>query len=965
MALALLPGMSLPAEAASNGEEKASLTADDFIFTPPNDLIYDGQPKPATITPKEGIDCGAITLRYLNTTEKRTTDEATRAATYEVIISAAGSENYSAVWGLSDPSWTFTIGYGELTEEMYTITNITEDGWARNYVTIYAVDGLLSNGIDYPFWSGLNYNPPGNPEIYYKSNATGKVYHGFVNTIKWDTGKPVIEGLEDGKMYYGTAKTFTAIDPANEGEEASGVAKVVAWPNSSRNDAETITIVPEPDGTYKLPAGRWYYDLTAFDKAGNTSPSIDVAVLPCTRHDIESPSYVWNRDENGEVVSCTASGVCSVCNETVTETSTDLTFAIKSSQSCTEPEIARCRATFNEPAFNDYFETIETKPAAGHTLEKTEANNATCTEDGNKAYYTCTTCRQLFADAAAETEISYRDTVLPATGHSLEKVAAKAATCTEFGNLEYYKCTDCGLCFEDADGKTAVDEWDMKLLYKPHEGGTPVYNWLEHPNGQVTCVAVLSCRDCQTVLKREVGRVTSAITREPTCTEAGTRTYTASFTDSAFPAQTHDMDVNPLGHTPNEDDGDCTTPVTCVRCDHVFVAAKNHNWSETWEKDGSGHWHLCQNEGCTQLMKESHTPNLEAPTEDADQVCTECGWVIASRLGHIHKLHLEEVAAKAATCTEAGNKAYYKCTEDQKCFSDPNAETEVNESEMILPANGHIWADPVYTWSEDLTGCTAVQRCKSCDTVKESETSRVTSAVTQAQSCTEPELTTYTAAFASETFAAQKKVLETKPAAGHQPGEWIIDQPATPAAAGSQHKECTVCRQVLETTAIPKLPPIVYTVVEGANGTYTIHKNDTYTLRADGEFGKFVNVELDGTVVDSKYYTATSGSTVITFTKAYLEGLPVGQHTVRVNFTDGYAETTLTVARKESKKNAAETSETKDTAAPVSQSAAAAGASGPQSPATGDSSNLLLWLTVALVSAGALTLVGMRRKHRG
>ena len=39
--------------------------------------------------------------------------------------------------------------------------------------------------------------------------------------------------------------------------------------------------------------------------------------------------------------------------------------------------------------------------------------------------------------------------------------------------------------------------------------------------------------------------------------------------------------------------------------------------------------------------------------------------------------------------------------------------------------------------------------------------------------------------------------------AAHSAGEWIVDTPATATTAGTKHKECTVCKKVLETATIP------------------------------------------------------------------------------------------------------------------------------------------------------------------
>ena len=75
-----------------------------------------------------------------------------------------------------------------------------------------------------------------------------------------------------------------------------------------------------------------------------------------------------------------------------------------------------------------------------HDLIKTEAKDATCTEAGNIEYWTCSECEKLFSDEEGTTEITAADTVVPAKGHSLEKTEAKEATCTEAGNTEYWTC---------------------------------------------------------------------------------------------------------------------------------------------------------------------------------------------------------------------------------------------------------------------------------------------------------------------------------------------------------------------------------------------------------------------------------------------------------------------------------------------------------------------------------------------
>lgn len=108
-----------------------------------------------------------------------------------------------------------------------------------------------------------------------------------------------------------------------------------------------------------------------------------------------------------------------------------------------------------------------------HTLTKIPAKAATCTEEGNITYYICKDtdcgCKKLYSDAAGQNEISLVDTVVPATGHSFEKVAAKQATCTEDGHLAYWKCSKCGKMFADADGKTEISAANVLVEATGHD----------------------------------------------------------------------------------------------------------------------------------------------------------------------------------------------------------------------------------------------------------------------------------------------------------------------------------------------------------------------------------------------------------------------------------------------------------------------------------------------------------------
>ena len=278
----------------------------------------------------------------------------------------------------------------------------------------------------------------------------------------------------------------------------------------------------------------------------------------------------------------------------------------------------------------------------------------------------------------------------------------------------------------------------------------------------------------------------------------GTHNITA--TDLAGNSTSITVTVN-ASHTPYEDDGNCTTAVRCSVCNRVLTPAKTHNY--TWKSGPEGHWKECQNVGCaSKTTPESHVPGAAA-TEDTAQTCTVCGYTINPPLGHVCQNHLQKVNATTATCTQDGNNEYYKCT-CGKIYSDTGAQNEKSESDFTIPATGHSYGTPAYTWSQDNLSCTAVRTCGTCN-AQETETGTAVTQITPKDGCKSPETTLYTVTFAGSAFAAQTKAVVTKEADAHTPSEWIVDKKATTAEAGSRHQECTECGTVLKTETIAKL----------------------------------------------------------------------------------------------------------------------------------------------------------------
>ncbi len=89
--------------------------------------------------------------------------------------------------------------------------------------------------------------------------------------------------------------------------------------------------------------------------------------------------------------------------------------------------------------------------------------------------------------------------------------------------------------------------------------------------------------------------------------------------------------------------------------------------------------------------------------------------------------------------------------------------------------------------------------------------------------------------------------------------------------------------------------PIVYNFKEGANQKYTKNVDDTALFSVDADYSLFEEggvVYVDDNEVGNKNYTSKSGSTVITFTKEYMNSLSDGEHSLKIAFNNGGTATT-------------------------------------------------------------------------
>lgn len=84
------------------------------------------------------------------------------------------------------------------------------------------------------------------------------------------------------------------------------------------------------------------------------------------------------------------------------------------------------------------------------------------------------------------------------------------------------------------------------------------------------------------------------------------------------------------------DNTDCTKESICSVCGKIFLAQANHKFSDTWTKDDTYHWKVCENDGCTVTT----TKTKHSGTDDGDcttPVICECGEIVtAAKSEHIY-----------------------------------------------------------------------------------------------------------------------------------------------------------------------------------------------------------------------------------------------------------------------------------------------------------------------------------------
>ena len=521
--------------------------------------------------------------------------------------------------------------------------------------------------------------------------------------------------------------------------------------------------------------------------------------------------------------------------------------------------------------------------AASASSEKTFYAIWEAHSDTNKDH-TCDVCKET---------ISAHDF----TAETADEKYLKSATDCENAAVYYKSCAICGLSSKGMEGEATFTSGNIL----GHDWGEPSYTWTPVPDGY-TCVAYSKCSRCTEDVS-DVASVTYAVTKESTCLNTGTGTYTATFSPAyGFPAQTKTVTLPATGHswgepeyiwTETEDGYDCTakrvckndgthvedetviaaysviTKPTCLTTGlgryyaafaadwatagatkEVTLAALGHAYGD-WTSNGDGtHTRICSRDA-------SHTETGDCTggtaTCTAKAVCETCGGAYGALASH--NFTAETVDGKylksAATCTEKA--VYYKSCSTCGLTSKGTADEATFESGVALDHNWGAWTsngngthtrtckrDTSHTETGDCTGGTATCTAKAvCETCG------------GAYGAKDPDNHTGKLAWdITETHHEQAWTccgLITVAKAAHTFGDWVVTKRPTSREEGEKARTCSVCGYT-ETKVLPKTGggPTYYTLVFESNGG-----------------SKITNVnERHGTVVDltlAKYQPTRTG----------------------------------------------------------------------------------------------------------
>ena len=540
----------------------------------------------------------------------------------------------------------------------------------------------------------------------------------------------------------------------------------------------------------------------------------------CTRckdpKDVETkPSLGGHKWQAGDIIkepTCTTNGeqqyTCTVCNQTKTEpvkaTGHDYEIKVINAATCTSNGIARyiCKTC-------GYAEN-HTITATGHKPEIRNKKEATCSSTGYTGDTYCSVCNK---------KLSSGETIAKKE-HAWVKQDNIPATC-EKGEMEVEKCSVCGetketqisdpLGHDFGEWKTTKEPTCTKygtkkrICKRCNEYEIDVIDPTGHQHTKIidqkdaTCEEKgysgdLYCEDCRVII--QLGQEIAAtghtwddvtITKEPTQTETGIRTYTCK---KCHKTRTETIPML-KGH--HWDNGTVTKEPTCTESGemthHCTDEDCNESYTETIKATGHQHTKLINKKDAT----------CEEKGYSGDTYCEDCKQIIKTGkainpTGHDWD---KGTVKKAATCESEGIREYTcntcKKTKEETIASTGHTKTEIrNKKAAICKEEGYTGDTYCVTCGKKLAEGKAIPKTDHDWTITETPAT-----------CEKDGVRTYICDVCHTTKSEPIKAI------GHSYGAWTTTKEATISSKAEQQRTCSTCGKEEITTYGEKLRPTI------------------------------------------------------------------------------------------------------------------------------------------------------------
>lgn len=948
--------------------EKATLTAGDFTVTPPANLVYDGEAKYATVS-SDKFNKGYIHVEYEDASG--TLDQAIKAGTYKVLVTANGDPNYNEASQLSDPAWTFTIQKAkpviQLTASTQTLVkngkavdisgwasfNNTDSGAELTYTLVdepegitlsadnklTAASGTTTTGFDIQITATATDN--------FEAPAAATIHVAVVE--KQDAGVS-ITGAPTGKIYGDSDFVVTATKTAPDGGTWS-------W---SSSDSDILEIVS--GGNTATPTVR-------VKNAGAAGAILTASYSNDTYYGIANVTIIVNPKK------ITADMISDVPAQEYNGKDIDPVFTVRDGM-----------ATLTRGIDFNYSYSDNTN-AGTATLTITGKGNYTGTVDK-----TFTILPRSISGAGIELDVgSFEYT---GSEHMVNITAVKLPDGTVLVAGDYdtknnsNKATDANdsiiLTIEGKGNYTgmATKVWKItRIDPKPADfdviPGLPTVQTYDGNAVTVTITAGSGIKGMGAITVKYNGS-----TEAPS--NAGSYVVTVDVSD---------------GGNYNARTGMVIGTLTIDKADAPKLAdiKENHRFLLTGEKTVDIKNLVAGALSYTPGTASGDTGIIENFFVDANGVVkyTLTGTGVAGNtvtlLVTISSTNYEDTTVNIViTLTEKDDQAPLTITGNT---------TLVYGQKLTLGTTGGSGTGAVtYRIAEaggtgeatiDADGILIPVRVGTVTIIAakagDADYNEVTSkpfviTITKALPTGEPKYTVITTA--GRTLADAGLTLtgsNLNPADGTL--EWIDDagkelSDNTKVEVNKAYKwrfTPTDTNYNILTGEITPYP--VYSIIDGANSSWTQNTDGTLAIRGNGEFTKFQRVKVDGTVIDASNYTVTEGSTIITFKADYLKTLSEGSHTFELVWTDGSASTSFTVAKNTSddpgnddnnkddnNDNNGNGNDSNDSSSNTAGSDNTVVQILDGSPNTGDASGI--WIALFVVSVAGLAAMLVRRKKQ-